>query len=55
MRARPPACRGFNDGRGVLDLRLKACAEPLGLGIGSADHRSEHHCGRCQNRRKSNH
>ena len=55
MRAGPPACCWLNDWRGVLDLRMEARAEPLGLGIGSPDHRSEHHCGRCQNRRKSNH
>lgn len=55
MRAGPPACRWLNDRRSVLDLRMEARAEPLGLGIRSPDHRSEHHCGRCQNRRKSNH
>ena len=33
MRARSTACRRLNDRRGVLDLRMKACAEPLGLGI----------------------
>ena len=55
MRARSPARRRFNERRGVLDLRVKGCAEPLGLGIGSPYHRSDHHRGRCQNRRKSSH
>jgi hypothetical protein len=55
MRARPPARRWFNDRRGILDLRMKACAEPLGLGVSSPDHRSEYHRGRRQNRRKSSH
>ena len=54
MRARPPACCWLNDRRGVLDLRMEACAEPLGLGIGSPHHRSDHR-GRCQNCRKSLH
>jgi hypothetical protein len=34
---------------------MEGCAEPLGLGIGGPDHRSDHHRGRCQNRRKSSH
>jgi len=55
MRARAPTCGWLSDRRGVLDLRMKASAEPLGLGVGRPDHRSEYHRGRCQNRRKSSH
>lgn len=55
MRARAPARGWLNDRRGVLDLRMKTCAEPLGLGVGRPDHRPEYHRGRCQNRSKSSH
>lgn len=43
--ARPcPGTRlAYNDRRGVLDLRMKACAEPLGLGVGRPHHRPEYH------------
>ena len=55
MRARAPACRRLSNRRGILDLRMKACAKPLGLGIGSPGHRSEYQRGRSQNRRKFSH
>jgi hypothetical protein len=55
MRAGPPACRWLDDRRGVLDLRMNACAEPLCLSIGSPNRRSEYHPRRCENHRKSRH